>query len=218
MNFLQRALLGALLSQEETPRIVDSSTATYTVLPGTFDLPRRRESGILLLVFIFGNTDAGYALPSGWTSLALTTTNNTMRIAYRFCDGSEASTISIAQISGGNNTGVICLSIANAVSNRPPVISANVSGTVISTIDPAVVTMTVPFGSPLFISFVATGVVTVTQYPIGFSTRNLFSVAPTNFVGYLVAENIGLGAMDPGAWTFSATGTLSTFTIGIPGQ
>lgn len=117
------------------PFLVGVTTQTSTGTPITLTLPRR-ESGILVVALICrhaGGT-AAPGTPTGWTSLLNTTVDPDMRIAYKFCNGSEAPTATSGAASATSMSAIV-FAFSGVHSSVAP-IQAGVVATTSSTPNP----------------------------------------------------------------------------------
>lgn len=110
----KRALL---IGTQRKPYVVGISgqavggTSIDIVLPS-------RERDVLLVSFTQNIQTGIPTLPSGWTSLANSSTNPSYRIMYRFCDGSEAPTVNqTSTVSVMNN---LCYAIKGVLRTVAP--------------------------------------------------------------------------------------------------
>lgn len=90
--------LPLLLGVKQKPYLIGIAKQSGTTTPMSVPLPAR-ERDVLLVGLIAGSGGNSPSTPSGWTSLASAIGHPIYRIAYKFCDGSEAPTVSISQVS-----------------------------------------------------------------------------------------------------------------------
>lgn len=220
--------LTSILSARPGPRIVDFATSTATnVSPGgnaTYNMPTRREAGLLAIAFLVADTFASSAptLPTGWTNLTVSVAVPWFRVCYRFLVGSEASTFTASATTGGavvNHFGIV-LTIAGAISSKVPQIgttAAITTGASPKTVTGVSLTATSPLGVgglflPFYLMNMGNDTYAVSQRPAGFTEPSIFH-----------ASNIGAGN-DLGLFIFpfftrllTVTSPTATFTYTTSG-
>jgi hypothetical protein len=101
-------LLQGIFGPGQKPYVVGITTATSTGTPITMTYPDRGR-GVLTVAIIarhVGGT-AAPALPTGWVSLAFSTTAPAFRLAYKYTDGSEGLTFTSAATSATSMSAIV---------------------------------------------------------------------------------------------------------------
>lgn len=209
MNPTQLAARSSLLAVPQRPRIVDwSLSRTETINTSfTINLPHRREAGVLMVMILSHSSGTLITRPSGWTNLASTSSNKSTDICYKFSDGSEGPT-GTASCAVSVTWNAVTLSILGSSAARPPTANCT-EATFATSINPANLSATAPYGSPLWLAYLTMAAVQEpTQSPIGFSTGKRFFVQGSNSGAHnttlVLAENKMVTDVDLSAWNFAS--------------
>lgn len=204
MNPAQLAAMSTLLSVPQRPRIVDYAVTTAAAATIDFMLPSRRESGLLAIAFVASNNTSTPTTPTNWTSIGTNFATPRYRVAYKYLDGSEEQTASSAATSSTDMTAIV-VTIAGSLSSRPPTCSGSSAGTAITSLAPASLNASIPFGSLLWFQWLNMNAVQEEiDRPIGFSTSHRNVAKGAGFANILVAENIAQRTVSPTSWTFAS--------------
>ena len=195
----------------------DATSHTVT-LPGSIVAGQR-------LIIAFGlTTNSNVTFPAGWTEIFDTSvTGATLACAYRDCDGTESSTISVGTVANVAAAWAIYRVAAGSFDpNFAPIAGAAANG---SSANPNPPSLTTGWGSTevLWIAVDAGSTsppLSVSAYPTNYTGNQVFSFATggtSNGYVILATRNLTAATEDPGTFTTSISDIWVANTIAVRG-